>query len=121
MGKKSKSKQVPKEWMSALLNLSATHPRSFPLSLHSGYRPKEPAPSQFLWMTTTDPAVTAARNLAVTVALVEDDAMTECTQTALERTDPEPPGKQAKQRISKPSKKVLEMNDAPSGSKSKKK
>ncbi|KAF8478219.1 hypothetical protein JB92DRAFT_2838062 [Gautieria morchelliformis] len=101
MGKKSKSKQVPKEWM--------------------WYRPKEPAPSQFLWTTTMDPAVTAARNLAVTVALVEDDVMTECTQTALERTDPEPPRIQAKQRISKPSKKVLEMNDAPSGSKSKKK
>ncbi|KAF8508948.1 hypothetical protein JB92DRAFT_3120367 [Gautieria morchelliformis] len=67
------------------------------------------------------PAVTAARNLAVTVALVEDDAMTECTQTALEHTNPEPPRKQAKQRISKPSQKVLEMNDAPSGSKSKKK
>ncbi|KAF8530783.1 hypothetical protein JB92DRAFT_2825511 [Gautieria morchelliformis] len=105
MGKNSKSKQVPKEWMS--------HPRSFPLSLHSAYRPKDPAPSQFLWTTMMD--------LAVTVALVEDDAMTECTQTALERTDPEPPRKQAKQRISKPSKKVLEVNDAPSGSKSKKK
>ncbi|KAF8514790.1 hypothetical protein JB92DRAFT_2829875 [Gautieria morchelliformis] len=102
MGKKSKSKQVPKEWMYLFHSLSTQgiDPRSL---LH---------PNSF---------VTAARNLAVTVALVEDDAMTECTQTALERTDPEPPRKQAKQRISKPSKKVLEMNHAPSGSKSKKK
>ncbi|KAF8479918.1 hypothetical protein JB92DRAFT_2837707 [Gautieria morchelliformis] len=113
MGKKSKSKQVPKEWMYLFHSLSTQgiDPRSL---LH---------PNSF---------VTAVRNLAVTVALVEDDAMTECTQIALERTDPEPPRKQAKQESPNLPKRSLsidlapyyrthQMNDAPSGSKSKKK
>ncbi|KAF8525629.1 hypothetical protein JB92DRAFT_2826739 [Gautieria morchelliformis] len=103
MGKKSKSKQFPKEWMYLFHSLSTQgidprsllHPNSFgKLNDHGHQR-----------TTTMDPAVTAARNLAVTVVLVEDDAM--------ERTDPEPPRKQAKQRISKPSKKVLELAPNP--------